>query len=193
MINIAVFASGSGTNAAAIVDYLQDNKQIQVTGIYCNNPKAGVIQRSKDRGVECIVFDRAQLDSESGIQRMLDDKKVDLLVLAGFLLKIPKALVGAYRDRILNIHPALLPAYGGKGMYGMQVHTNVLENREKESGISIHLVNENYDEGKILFQARCFVNEMDTPEKLAAKIHRLEHYYYPRFILEYGLLKNKIK
>jgi phosphoribosylglycinamide formyltransferase-1 len=192
MIKIAIFASGSGTNAAAIMDYFQDNPAAEVRCVFCNNEGAAVIQRTENRGIECIIFNKKDLEVGGMIYRNLAEMKIDLIVLAGFLLKIPDSIIKIFPDRILNIHPSLLPKFGGKGMYGLKVHEAVISNKEKESGISIHLVNENYDEGRVVFQARCFVVEEDTPLSLAKKIHRLEHYYFPRFISEYILLK-KIK
>jgi phosphoribosylglycinamide formyltransferase 1 len=182
MEKIAIFASGSGTNAQRIIEYFQSNPNIRVAIVLSNNPQAFVLERSQRLGVTSIVFSRHDFYETSKIIDLLNDYQVKFLVLAGFLWLVPDNILKAYPGKILNIHPALLPKYGGKGMYGMKVHAAVIASGEKESGISIHSVNANYDEGQILFQARCKVNLEDTPESLAVKIHALEYEYYPRVI-----------
>ena len=183
MIRIAIFASGSGTNAQRIVEYFRGkNSPVQVGLILSNNPKAYVLERARILDVPVHIFSREEFYEIETIRELLRHQSVEYIVLAGFLWLIPIYLLKAYRDKILNIHPALLPGYGGKGMYGMKVHEAVINAHEPESGISIHLVNEKYDEGKILFQAKCPVDKTDTPESLASKIHQLEYRYYPEVI-----------
>lgn len=182
MKNIAIFASGSGTNAENIIRYFLNHQQIKVIRVYSNNPNAGVIQKAKDLNVSTKIFDRDDLYNSSKVLDSLKFLDIHLVVLAGFLWIIPEMILREYKGRIINIHPALLPSYGGKGMYGMNVHKAVLENKEKESGISIHMVNEEYDKGDIIFQARCPVLQNDTPESLALRIHFLEYQHFPSVI-----------
>lgn len=187
MINLAIFASGSGTNAENIINRFKKHPNISVSAIFSNKPDAYVIRRAKNHGIPYYTFNKEQLNDPNYIYHILDDHKTDYIILAGFLLKIPEKMVAEYRDRIINIHPALLPKYGGKGMYGMNVHKAVVEAGEKESGITIHLVDEKYDNGKILFQASCPVTPDDTPETLADKIHQLEQDNFPRVIEEFSV------
>ncbi len=182
MIKIAIFASGSGTNAVNIVKYFSKFNNIEVETILCNNPKALIIDKAKDLNIECLLFDKNQLYKTDFVHNYLERKKVDLIVLAGFLWLIPKSIIKRYSGRIINIHPALLPKYGGKGMYGMNVHKAVIENKEKFSGITIHYINEEYDEGDIIFQTECEVLNNDSPEELANRIHSLEYEFYPKII-----------
>lgn len=181
MKSIILFASGRGSNVQAIMEYFQHKDFLKVAMIVCNNPNAGVIELAQQYNIPLL-----QIDKQSVKERQWTDKiitaKPDLIVLAGYLWKIPSELVQAFENKIINIHPALLPGYGGKGMYGMNVHHAVLTAKEKESGITIHYVNEHYDEGNIILQARCKIEPGDTPEMLAEKIHRLEHFYFPRVI-----------
>lgn len=179
---IAVFASGSGTNAQNIFEYFAENKSIVVDSLWANKADAYALERARNFGIENFVFNRHQFYHSSEICDTLNDRKVDLIVLAGFLWLIPDNLIREFT--IINIHPALLPKYGGKGMYGMNVHKAVVANCEPESGISIHFVNEKYDEGKLIFQAKCPVLEGDTPEQVAAKVHELEYLHFPRVIEE---------
>jgi phosphoribosylglycinamide formyltransferase 1 len=181
---IAIFASGSGSNTQSIIEYFQQKENIEVVLIMCNKSNAFVVQRAKKLGVECIVFNTETFKNNLGFLDVLSKYEVNWIVLAGFLLKIPEYIIEGFQGKIINIHPALLPKYGGKGMYGMNVHRSVIENNEAESGISIHYVNKNYDEGKMIFQARCAINAGDKPEDLANKIHILEHQHYPRVIEE---------
>lgn len=187
MKRIAIFASGSGTNAEAIMNYVEQNhgSEVEISLILSNNSDAFVLQRALNHGVETFVFNKTELrENPSLILDKLRQKNVDFVVLAGFMLLVPSSIIDAYRGRIVNIHPALLPSYGGKGMYGDRVHRAVIENRERESGITIHFVDEHYDQGAVILQAKCDVTEQDTPDTLAAKIHNLEHQYFPRTIIE---------
>jgi len=181
MKSIILFASGRGSNALAIIQYFKNNPSVQVAAIVCNNPKAGVIQMAKAEKIPLLQTDRQSFHTPAFTEQ-LKNYHPDLIVLAGFLWKIPESVIQAFSGQIINLHPALLPKYGGKGMYGSHVHEAVKAAGEKESGITIHWVNEHYDQGKILLQARCPVSEHDTPDDIAARIHRLEHYYLPRTI-----------
>ena len=182
MKHIVIFASGSGSNAQRIAEYFSASDLARVMMIYSNRADAYVLQRAYQMNIPTVVFDRTDFYENDLIFDQLDNLSPDLIVLAGFLWKIPEKIVRAFPKRIVNIHPALLPKYGGTGMYGSHVHRAVLENREKESGITIHYVNENYDEGLIIFQAACQVDYYDTVETLAEKIHALEYKYYPKTI-----------
>lgn len=182
MNKIAVFASGSGTNAQNLYDYFKDNPYIRIDCILSNKATAFVLERAKAMEVETLVFNRQQFYDEDDVLRFLEEREIDWIVLAGFLWLIPDKLIRAYPNRIINIHPALPPKYGGKGMYGSKVHEAVIANKEKESGISIHYVNEKYDEGEIIFQAKCPVEDQDTAEDLAAKIHALEYEHFPKVV-----------
>ncbi|MBW6483218.1 MAG: phosphoribosylglycinamide formyltransferase [Vicingaceae bacterium] len=181
MKNIAIFASGSGSNAENIFNYFKDKASADVVLMLTNNVNAFVLERAKKLGVESVVFSSAQLKTDE-LVNLLKDKGIDFIVLAGFLLKIPENLIAAFPNRIINIHPALLPKYGGKGMYGDAVHKAVVANKEKESGITIHYVNEHYDEGTIVFQAKCPISETNTYEDVAHKIHQLEYEHFPSVI-----------
>jgi phosphoribosylglycinamide formyltransferase 1 len=185
MKNIAIFASGSGTNAENIIKFFLGHDKIRVSMVLTNNKDAGVLQRAIKHNLPCVVFDRNDFYNTTLVPDILKENSIDFIVLAGFLWLVPKDLIHSFKGRLVNIHPALLPSYGGKGMYGMNVHEKVLENGEKESGITIHLVNEEYDKGDILFQARCPVLPGDTPETLSERIHLLEYTHYPVVIREY--------
>lgn len=178
---IAIFASGNGSNAEAIINLLKDNDVAEISAIYSNNSDAYVLERAKNHGIPSFVFNKAQFRSDEYLSQLINNN-YDLIVLAGFMWLIPARLVDAYPDKIINIHPALLPKYGGKGMYGHFVHKTVLKNNEKESGITIHYVNHHYDEGNIILQKSCEVNKDDTADSLAARIHSLEHKYYPAIV-----------
>ncbi len=182
MKNIVIFASGSGTNAENIIRYFAGKKTAVVRCVMTNNPKAGVIERAKNLNIPLKIFHREALEQPHELLEELKNLDADLIVLAGFLRKIPDELIRAFPDRIINIHPALLPKYGGKGMYGMHVHEAVLENKEPKSGITIHYVNEKYDEGAIIFQAETPVLKNDTPESLAERIHQLEYDHFPQVV-----------
>jgi phosphoribosylglycinamide formyltransferase 1 len=185
MKRIAVFASGNGSNAQHLTEFFCKSDIGRVVAIYCNNPKAYVIQRAAAMNIPLVKFDREMFYGEDTILKDLQSRKVDLIVLAGFLWLMPGKILRVYDRRIINIHPALLPLYGGKGMFGSAVHEAVIENGDKESGITIHLIDEMYDRGEVLFQTKCNVDEQDTPESLADKIHKLEHEYYPKVIAGY--------
>lgn len=178
--NIALFASGTGSNVQAMIDHFR-NSHIHPRLIISNNPNAGVLQIAEREKIESQVLTVKEIASEEFIQN-LQSMDIRLIVLAGYLKKIPEELIRAYPNAIINIHPALLPKYGGKGMYGMNIHQKVYETKEKESGISIHYVNEQYDEGQLILQARCSITDCHTPEDIAKKVLRLEHYYYPRVV-----------
>ncbi len=180
--HIAIFASGHGSNAQAIIDYFKGHSTIKVALIVTNNKTAGVIQIAKDNRIPFDIVSPAELKEEETITDLLELYQIDLIVLAGFLLLIPAYLVRAYPNKIINIHPALLPKYGGKGMYGTKVHETVLANNESETGITIHYVNEKYDEGEYIAQFRCHVEPSDSTETIAAKVHKLEHEHYPKEI-----------
>ena len=182
MTHIAIFASGNGTNAQRISEYFMKSTKVKITCVYSNKKDAYVLTRAKNLNIRTFVFDKTAFYESNEILNKLLDEKTDLIVLAGFLWKIPLPILQNFRNRIINIHPALLPKYGGKGMYGSHVHEAVINSGDAESGITIHYVNENYDEGEIIFQAKCNVDSTDTPESLAAKIHQLEFSYYPRII-----------
>ncbi|RLD46654.1 MAG: phosphoribosylglycinamide formyltransferase [Bacteroidetes bacterium] len=182
MKNIAIFASGNGTNAERIMDYFSANDAVNVQLVLTNNPEAGVIARAQKFDVPCFIFTRDEFYHSDKIDKILEDHHIDFIVLAGFLWLIPTSVVQAFPGRIVNIHPALLPKYGGKGMFGHHVHEAVLANKETQSGITIHYVNEHYDEGNIIFQATCLVKKDDTPESLASRIHELEYAHFPLVI-----------
>jgi phosphoribosylglycinamide formyltransferase-1 len=177
---IAIFASGSGTNAEQIIEYFSLNEHVRVKCLLSNSSKAYALVRAENLGVETKVFTRDDLYNSSIVIDFLQDREIDLIVLAGFLWLIPEKLLALFI--VVNIHPALLPKYGGKNMYGHYVHESVIQNGEKFSGITIHYVNEKYDEGNIIFQATCDVKPGDTPETLAETIHQLEYQHYPRII-----------
>ncbi len=179
MSNIAIFASGSGTNAQAIVEYFNKKGLDIVKLILSNKPDAYVIERAKQLSVPYFVFDKETFYNSTIIIDKLKYNNIDFIILAGFLWLMPVYLLKYYKNRIINIHPALLPKYGGKGMFGMRVHNAVIANCETETGITIHFVNEEYDKGKIIFQAKCKIEKSDTPESIAQKVHKLEYEYYP--------------
>lgn len=181
MKKIVIFASGSGTNAENIIKYFAETKIGTVVAVFTNRQDAKVIERAKNYQVPVVVFSKDDL-IESKILQKLNTFRPDLIVLAGFLLKFPQNIIESYPDRIINIHPALLPKYGGKGMYGMNIHRTIVENKEKETGITIHFVNEHYDEGNVIFQKDIVLSGNETPEEVAHKIHELEQEYFPQVI-----------
>lgn len=181
MKKIVIFASGQGSNAENIVLHFKKRSQGNVVGIFTNNPSAKVLEKAKNLDVPTEIFTKDDFKSSKILQK-LNDLNPDLIVLAGFLLQFPENIIKSYPDKIINIHPALLPNYGGKGMYGMNVHKAILENKEKETGITIHYVNENYDEGKIIFQQSVNIENCKTPEEIAQKIHELEMEHFPKEI-----------
>ncbi|HSH20174.1 MAG TPA: phosphoribosylglycinamide formyltransferase [Draconibacterium sp.] len=177
---IALFASGSGTNVQNIIEYFAENENITIDSVWTNNPSAFVLERARKYNIDTFVFTKNEFRNTNNVVESLQKRGVNLIVLAGFLWLIPVNLIQNFR--IINIHPALLPKYGGKGMYGMNVHRAVIDNHETESGISIHFVNEKYDEGKIIFQAKCPVVSSDTPDDVAKKVHQLEYKFFPEVI-----------
>lgn len=182
MKKIAIFASGSGSNAENIYHHFAGNAAVSVELFLCNNPTAGVIERARRLGIPIVLFDKKTFSKTDKIVKLLENQQIDLVVLAGFLLLLPKELIAAFPDKIINIHPALLPKHGGKGMWGHYVHEAVVEQKDTESGITIHYVNEHYDEGKIIFQAKCEVVPSDTPDDVAHKVQALEYQYFPSII-----------
>lgn len=182
MKRISIFASGSGSNAENIVRYFSGSDEVECALILSNRPDAKVLDRAKRLGVPSMVFNRKEFYHSDIILERLLETGTDLIVLAGFLWLVPENLLRTFKDRIINIHPALLPKYGGKGMYGMKVHEAVKKSGDEVSGITIHFVNERYDEGEIIFQAECPVEQEDTPESIAEKVHELEYRYYPKVI-----------
>ncbi len=182
MRNIAIFASGSGTNAENIIKYFSNKNSAQVSLVLSNKRQATVLKRAEALNIRTLFFDHKEFYVTGKVLRYLVLYKIDLVVLAGFLWLVPENIVEQYSGRLINIHPALLPAYGGKGMYGDAVHKAVIENREKESGITVHYVNRKYDEGDIIFQKKCKIDTSDSPETLAQKIHTLEYQNYPQVI-----------
>lgn len=181
MNNLIVFASGSGTNAENLINYFNGSADFRVAAVFCNRPDAFVLQRARRLGVPTEVFNREDLWG-GRVAGMLERYNAYAIILAGFLMMVPPEIVRAYPGKIINIHPALLPKYGGKGMHGMHVHEAVVAAGEPESGITIHLVDEQYDHGKILFQARCEVLPCDTALDVAAKIHLLEQEHFPEVV-----------
>jgi phosphoribosylglycinamide formyltransferase-1 len=179
--NLVIFASGRGSNAQAIIDYFRPTAGASVTLIVTNKADAGVLDIAEHENIPAVIVKKAQLETPEFIESLRAQQPA-LIVLAGFLLKIPEALIAAFPGRIVNIHPALLPAYGGKGMWGHHVHDAVIASGDTQSGITVHLVDEEYDHGATLLQARCPVLTDDTADTLAARIHGLEHFYFPRAI-----------
>lgn len=180
MINIAIFASGTGTNAERLIQHFAGNTQVKISWIVSNKENSGVVEKATRlrKGVQIISRYVLENNTDQFIE-FLKLEKIDLIILAGFLLKIPEKLIIAYPYKIINIHPSLLPKYGGQGMYGMHVHNAVIAAKEKESGISVHYVNEEFDKGEIIMQQKCVIDEGETPETLAQKIHELEYKYFP--------------
>jgi len=181
MKNIVLFASGGGSNAQQIISYFLQSKTVNVALVLTNNANAGVLQKAAQYSVPTLVFTKEEL-TNGFVLRHVQAFNPTLIVLAGFLLKFPAAIIATYPGRVINIHPALLPNYGGKGMYGIHVHRAVLENKEKESGITIHYVNDNYDEGNVIFQQVVAIEDCLTPEEVSLKVLALEHEHYPQII-----------
>ena len=191
MTMIAIFASGAGSNAKRIIEHFREHDSIRVRLILCNRPDAGVLSIASEENIPTLLIDREEFFHGSAYLPQLQQCGISFIVLAGFLWKIPQQLINAFPRSIINIHPALLPLYGGKGMYGMKVHAAVTHAGDAESGITIHYVDEHYDNGDIIFQARCPVSPSDTPESLAKKIHLLEHKYFPEVIERVINLQNQ--
>jgi phosphoribosylglycinamide formyltransferase-1 len=181
---LAIFASGSGSNAENICNYFAESSDIEVVLICTNKREAFIVKRANKLNIPVYIFTKYELNNFVDLHKKLQSNGVDIVILAGFLLKIPTIMVDSYPNRIINIHPSLLPKYGGKGMYGSNIHKSVIENKETESGISVHFVNQNYDEGKIILQEKCDVSNNETVETLIQKIHKLEHNYFPAAIEE---------
>ena len=188
MKRIIILASGSGTNAENIIKHFKGSNLISVTQVLSNKKDAKVHERAKNLKVSSISFSKSEFNDSDLVLNLLKEK-ADYVILAGFLWKVPEKIIKAFPNKIINIHPALLPKYGGKGMYGMNVHKAVVDNKEIESGITIHYVNENYDEGATIFQAKIDVETSDTPDDVAQKIHKLEYKYFPK-VIEEVILKN---
>lgn len=184
-MNIALFASGAGSNVYNIIHYFKQNEGINVVAVLSNKKDAGALGHADDAGVPTFSFTKDEFSSSNKVDEFLNERKVDFLVLAGFLLKVPQRLISCYPNKIINIHPALLPNYGGKGMYGMKIHNAVIKARESKSGITIHLVNEHYDEGAQIDQFECSVNGSDTVQTLAKKISVLEKAHFAKTIEKY--------
>lgn len=190
MIKIAIFASGSGSNAENIANYFQNKSLLEIALVVTNNPDAFVLQRAQRLSIPAVSFTKAELNAGEAVVEMLKSKGVEWIILAGYLLKIPQSMIDAFEGRIVNIHPALLPKFGGKGMYGDRVHQAVVEAGEQESGVTIHFVNEHYDEGAIIYQAKCEVLPTDSADDVASKVHALEYEYFPK-VIESLLLSKK--
>jgi phosphoribosylglycinamide formyltransferase-1 len=178
---VIIFASGSGSNALKIFEHFNNNQNIIIDSIYCNNPRANVINVFQKLSIKTVLFNKKEL-YESAFLEAIISTNPDLIVLAGFLLKIPEKMVSVFENRIINIHPSLLPKYGGKGMYGLNIHKEVLLNKEKFSGLTIHYVNKEYDKGAVIFQKKIKINEEETPESLSSKVLKLEHENYSLII-----------
>ena len=185
---IIIFASGSGSNAIKIYEYFKKTNQVSIAALYCNNPNAKVLERFKDFNIKTVLFSKKELDNTSFLNS-LHNAAPNLIVLAGFLLRMPKNITSFFENKIINIHPALLPLYGGKGMYGQNIHKAVIENKEKTSGLTIHYVNEKYDDGAIIFQKKIDLDSQESPLSLSKKILKQEHMHYPAEIEK--LLKNE--
>ncbi|MFV0539991.1 MAG: phosphoribosylglycinamide formyltransferase [Aestuariibaculum sp.] len=182
MKRVVIFASGSGSNAENLIRFFQDSNNVAVVQVLTNNPHAKVLDRCKNLGVSALSFNRVAFTKTNDVLNILKTTNPDLIVLAGFLWKFPEFILNKFPNKVINIHPALLPNYGGKGMYGMHVHETVVANGETETGITIHYVNENYDEGAIIFQAKCSVLSTDTAKDVATKIHELEMEHFPKVV-----------
>jgi phosphoribosylglycinamide formyltransferase-1 len=181
MKKILLFASGTGSNVDNIIQYFKNHHGITVVGVFTNNPKAKVLDVAKKYNIPTLVFSKEEL-SGGFVSDKIAKLEPDLIVLAGFLWKFPEHIIAQYPNKVINIHPALLPKYGGKGMYGMKVHQTVLDNKEKETGITIHYVNEHYDEGEFIFQYKVNIEGCKTPEEIVEKVHELEHTHFPKII-----------
>ena len=192
MTHIALFSSGNGTNAENIAKYFYKSSQINVSLVISNKQNAYVHQRAKALEIPSYSFTKEEIMEGTQLLKLLSDYNIDYIILAGFLLKVPATLLNTYPNRIINIHPALLPKHGGKGMYGDRVHKKVIEMCDSKSGITIHFVNEKYDEGEIIFQESCSIHPEDTYEDVAAKVHQLEYAHFPRIIEETILREKKI-
>lgn len=189
MKRIVIFASGSGTNAENLITFFHNRNKATVIRVLTNNPRSKVIERCKRLNVKYLCFNKTEFNETTYVLDVLKSSNPDIIVLAGFLWKIPELILNTFPKKIINIHPALLPKFGGKGMYGMHVHQSVLDNKETETGITIHYVNENYDEGAIIFQAKCRIDSTDTIQDIATKIHILEMKHFPEVVERLLFLK----
>ncbi|MBK7425908.1 MAG: phosphoribosylglycinamide formyltransferase [Saprospiraceae bacterium] len=181
MKRLGIFASGSGSNAVKIIEYFADSHEGRVVVVFCNNPKAGIIEKAAERNIPVEIFDRETFKTDAIIDK-INSYELDWIVLAGFLWLMPKVIIEKFANRIVNIHPALLPDYGGKGMYGMNVHEAVWRDKLTETGITIHYVNDHYDSGDIIFQASCPVFPEDNPQEIQARVLQLEHKYFATIV-----------
>lgn len=184
MYNITLFASGNGSNAENIINFFDSDPMFVINLIVCDNPSAFVLQRAHNHNIKSLIVDKVSFNNPDFMLEALKNADTHFIVLSGFLKLVPEFLVNAYQNKIINIHPALLPAHGGKGMYGMRVHQDVINCGDKLSGITIHFVNKFFDSGAIIFQASCNVVDGDTPDSLAQKVHALEYLHFPRVIKE---------
>ncbi|MDO6761117.1 phosphoribosylglycinamide formyltransferase [Tamlana sp. 2_MG-2023] len=184
MKRIVIFASGSGSNAENIIRFFENSNTASVVQVLTNNPQAKVLDRAKNLKVSAFSFNRVAITKTDDVLNLLKASKPDLIVLAGYLWKFPDNILNAFPNKVINVHPALLPKFGGKGMYGMNVHQAIVENKETETGITIHYVNEHYDEGAIIFQAKCKVESTDSADDVASKIHELEMEHFPKVVEE---------
>jgi len=182
MKRIVIFASGSGSNAENLIKFFHNRENASVIQVLTNNPHAKVLDRAKKLKISALSFNKFAISETEDVLNLLKASKPDLIVLAGYLWKFPDNILAAFPNKVINVHPALLPNYGGKGMYGMHVHNAVVNNKEKETGITIHYVNEHYDEGAIIFQAKCNIDETDSADNVAAKIHELEMEHFPKVV-----------
>ncbi|HNY76594.1 MAG TPA: phosphoribosylglycinamide formyltransferase [Bacteroidales bacterium] len=185
LTNLAIFASGNGSNAENIFHYFSTSPTIKINLLLTNNKNAKVIDRFRQYNVPIVIIDNSLANNGNFLINICNAFEIDLIILSGYLRTVPESLIEKYPNKILNIHPALLPKYGGKGMYGAKVHEAVIANNEKYSGITIHIVNQNYDAGEIIFQHKINIENTNTPDSLAEKIHKLEYEYYPKIIEEY--------
>ena len=181
MKKILLFASGTGSNVENIIQYFKNNPDVVIVGVFTNNPLAKVLDKAKKYNVPTLIFNKEELNEGFVLDRIVE-LKPDLIVLAGFLWKFPERIIAKYPNKIINIHPALLPKYGGKGMYGMNVHNAILENKETETGITINYVNEHYDKGEFIFQQKVTIEDCAYADEIAAKIHELELKHFPKII-----------
>lgn len=191
MKRVVIFASGSGTNAENLINFFKNRNDASVVLVLTNNPQAKVLERTKRLDVSALSFNKIAFTETEDVLNILKASKPDIIVLAGFLWKFPEKILNAFPDKVINIHPALLPKYGGKGMYGKFVHEAVVKNKERETGITIHYVNENYDEGKVIFQTKCKVDPEDSADDVASKIHELEMEHFPKVIESLLFPKNE--
>ena len=182
MKRIVIFASGSGTNAENLIRFFQDNDNVEVIQVLSNNPHAKVLDRAKNLNISALSFNRIAFSKSNHILNILKSHNPDLIILAGFLWKFPEFILNEFPEKVINVHPALLPKFGGKGMYGMHVHNAVVANKESQSGITIHFVNENYDEGAVIFQAKFDMLSTDSAKDVAAKVHLLEMEHFPKVV-----------